>query len=208
MASSPFQHLGRRMIPLRGQSWTVGWWLQVSEIRRWCRGYLRMQRSTVDRDVTYKVKRWGDTSTQCFQSYWLKDTALCESWVLDLFPWSGEFCSTARRMTWGMYIVHVCMTGQVCLPQWSHVDSLPPSHGNKVNPSGRLPSVRANTVGSLQTGMHVWATQMLQPKHIETATLLTASSEGLNPHTTIGSALIDYWKGRQNTRSMPKRLLA
>jgi len=35
----------------------------------------------------------------------------------------------------------------------SHVNSLPPSVGNTVNPSSRLPSVRANPLGSLQTGM-------------------------------------------------------
>jgi len=35
----------------------------------------------------------------------------------------------------------------------SQVNGLPPSHGNKINPSGRLPSVRANPVGSLQIGM-------------------------------------------------------
>ena len=33
----------------------------------------------------------------------------------------------------------------------SQVNGLPPAHGNKVNPSDRLPSVRANPIGSLQT---------------------------------------------------------
>jgi len=35
----------------------------------------------------------------------------------------------------------------------SQVNGLPPSHGYKVNPSGRLPSVHANPVGSSYTGM-------------------------------------------------------
>jgi len=46
-----------------------------------------VQQST---DVRYEIKRWGDTGTQCFRSYWLKDMALCEAWVLGLFPWCGE----------------------------------------------------------------------------------------------------------------------
>ena len=50
---------------------------------------------------------------------------------------------------------------KACIYDWasvlatvmSQVNGLPPFHGNNANPSGRLLSVRANPVSSLQTGM-------------------------------------------------------
>jgi len=115
MVSSPFQHRGRQMVPTRGQSWTVGWWLEVSEIGRQCCGYnniiiiirhgseARIWRSTLDRRHI-----WNQTLSRhkylVFQSYWLEDMALCEAWVLGLFPWSNEYCSAACRMTWGVHV--------------------------------------------------------------------------------------------------------
>ena len=110
MASGLLHHQGCRLIPIRGQSWTVGWWLHVSEIGRWCCGYLRMRRSTVDRRHTWSqtLRRY---KYQCFQSYWLKDMAGMSTWPLSVMR------QVLQRHP--LYeLKRECMTGHVCLPLW------------------------------------------------------------------------------------------
>jgi len=102
MASGPFQHRGRRIIPIRIQSSSDGdckplkYEGGVADISG-----CGVQPST---DVTYEIKRWGGTVPSVSGAIGWEDMALWEAWVIGLFPWYGEFRSAAHHMTWCVYL--------------------------------------------------------------------------------------------------------